>query len=111
MVTESIIMLNDEKIYMDRLDPNDFHMANRNTNGDNKTSKVYLQNWNSLIKEISETIDDCGLQEHSFENFINVNGIVERYSLSLIELKSHLCDQFLPQPTLYLFHKYNKGSD
>ena len=81
---------------MDQWDPRDFHLANRDLNGDAKTTTVELgritfsssEVWNGLIYEISETIDDDCLEELTIENIVDVNGTIESWPLSIIETKS-----------------------
>ena len=81
---------------MDQWDPRDFHLANRDLNGDAKTTTVKLggievsssEVWNGLIYEISETIDDDCLEELKIANISDVNGTIESWPLSIIETKS-----------------------
>ena len=82
---------------MDQWDPRDLHMQNRDYNGRNQITKVELGHiegpfivssgevWNSLIYEISDTLEDERLEELVIQYINSVNGTIEAWPLGQIE--------------------------
>ena len=82
---------------MDQWSASEFHaIYTQGKAKDNKTTRISLLNmsvssaevWNSLIYEISQTLEDDDLESLLFDGIISVGGLIESWPLSLLAFKS-----------------------